>query len=168
MLNPVIGTVKYLCFFCLGIYSFCYSIVMYFFPIYDMIREFCLMCMMQKRERRISMDGGLWPDRNNACKTSVLSPRSPPLTPPLPHYQLFTLLYSQPCPTTDGIYPTHMLHIMHIYMHFSSTPKCFASPCVTVLHSSAPVCTWGHFMSKMPARHRFCHTFHRLVCNWYV
>ena len=114
MLNPVIGTVKYLCFFCLGIYSFCYSIVMYFFPIYDMIREFRLMCMMQKRERRISMDGGLWPDRNNACKTSVLSPRSPPLTPPLPHYQLFTLLYSQPCPTTDGIYPTHMLYIMHI------------------------------------------------------
>ena len=114
MLNPVIGTVKYLCFFCLGIYSFCYSIVMYFFPIYDMIREFCLMCMMQKRERRISMDGGLWPDRNNACKTSVLSPRSPPLTPPLPHYQLFTLLYSQPCPTTDEIYPTHMLYIMHL------------------------------------------------------
>ena len=57
---------------------------MYFFTIYDMIREFHLMCMMQKRERRISMDGGLWPDRNNACKTSVLSPRSPPPTPPLP------------------------------------------------------------------------------------
>ena len=137
---------------------------MYFFTIYDMIREFCLMCMMQKRERRISMDGGLWPDRNNACKTSVLSPRSPPPTPPLPTLYI-ALLSTMPHYRWNT---PHSYVLYNAYMHFSSTPKCFASPCVTVLHSCAPVCTWGHFMSKMPARHLFCHTFHRLVCNWYV
>ena len=167
MLNPVIGTVKYLCFFCLGIYSFCYSIVMYFFPIYDMIREFCLMCMMQKRERRISMDGGLWPDRNNACKTSVLSPRSPPAQPPTPTLPTLYIALLSTMPHYRWNIP-HSYVIYNAPMHFSSTPKCFASPCVTVLHSCASVCTWGHFMSKMPARHLFCHTFHRLVCNWYV
>ena len=140
---------------------------MYFSFIYDMIREFRLMCIYDAEEREglawtvAFGPTGIMRARHLFCHRAVHHPD--------PHYQLSTLLYSQPCPTTDGIYPTPMLYIIYnAHMHFSSTPKCFASPCVTVLHSCASVCTWGHFMSKMPARHLFCHTFHRLVCNWYV
>ena len=83
---------------------------MYFFPIYDMIREFRLMCMMQKKERRIGMDGGLWPDRNNACKTSVLSPRSPPLTPPLPTLYIAVL----------STMPHYRWNIPHSYVMYNA------------------------------------------------